>query len=281
MRATDFELAGTGKVIGGKGEAGNLYRLLRHMFRKALVWSMRPRELGNPIETVAEPKVARRERLLTGSEIGALLRALDTATEPPQIVALIRAAILTGARATELSGLRWDYVRRDEMELRLPDTKSGHSVRPLSAETLAVFDDVGRMPGSPFVFRAVENPKAPLSYHTVEKAFRRIIAGAGVKNCTLHTIRHWFATMTANSVSNPRVGMALTGHKSHTAYMTTFTAIRPKPEPDRGEFLGSDTIEYLIPDAVIQGLARSKPMRWQRHVHRRLDVGENLVGGAF
>ncbi|MDA8232897.1 MAG: hypothetical protein M0006_16320 [Magnetospirillum sp.] len=36
---------------------------------------------------------------------------------------------------------------------------------------------------------------------------------------TLHTIRHWFATMTANSVSNPRVGMALTGHKSHAAYM--------------------------------------------------------------
>lgn len=40
------------------------------------------------------------------------------------------------------------------------------------------------------------------------------------RDCTLHTIRHWFATMTANSVSNPRVGMALTGHKSHAAYMT-------------------------------------------------------------
>ena len=35
----------------------------------------------------------------------------------------------------------------------------------------------------------------------------------------MHTIRHWFATMTANSVSNARVGMALTGHKSHAAYM--------------------------------------------------------------
>jgi hypothetical protein len=34
----------------------------------------------------------------------------------------------------------------------------------------------------------------------------------------MHTIRHWFATMTANSVSNARVGMALTGHKSHAAY---------------------------------------------------------------
>jgi integrase len=45
------------------------------------------------------------------------------------------------------------------------------------------------------------------------------VSAAGIKGCTLHTIRHWFATATANSVSNPRVGMALTGHKSHAAYM--------------------------------------------------------------
>ena len=38
-------------------------------------------------------------------------------------------------------------------------------------------------------------------------------------NCSLHTLRHWYATQTANSVSNPRVGMTLTGHKSHAAYM--------------------------------------------------------------
>ena len=75
------------------------------------------------------------------------------------------------------------------------------------------------MPGVDFVFRGIKDPTKPLSYNTVEKAFRRIAARAGVQDCTLHTIRHWFSTMTANSVSNQRVGMALTGHKSHTAYM--------------------------------------------------------------
>jgi integrase len=49
--------------------------------------------------------------------------------------------------------------------------------------------------------------------------FRRIVVRAGIENCTPHTIRHWVATMTANTVSNPRVGMAITGHKSHAAYM--------------------------------------------------------------
>jgi integrase len=76
-----------------------------------------------------------------------------------------------------------------------------------------------RMPGVDFVFRGIKNPTKPLSYNTVEKAFRRISEKAGVESCTLHTIRHWFSTMTANSVSNQRVGMALTGHKSHAAYM--------------------------------------------------------------
>jgi integrase len=75
------------------------------------------------------------------------------------------------------------------------------------------------MPGVPYVFRSIKDPRRPLSYHTLEKAFRRIAEAAGVKSCTLHTLRHWVATMTANSVNNPRIGMAITGHKSLSAYM--------------------------------------------------------------
>jgi integrase len=218
-----LRLDAAGQVIGGKAEAGNLYRLLHHMFRKALQWSLRAKEAGNPLESVTEPKVARRERLLTGGEIGALIQALDAAeadgAEQPQAIAAIRAAILTGARISELLTLRWRDIRREEMELHLPDTKTGFSRRPISAAAFAVFDGVERMPGVEFVFRAVNTPTEPLPYNTVEKVFRRIARRAGIERCTLHTIRHWFATMTANSVSNARVGMALTGHKSHAAYM--------------------------------------------------------------
>jgi integrase len=212
-----------GQVIGGKAEAGNLYRLLHHMFRKGLQWNLRQKEAGNPLESVTEPKVKRRERLLTGGELGALMRALDAAetdmTEHRQCVAAIRAAILTGARISELLTLRWQDIRRDEMELHLPDTKTGFSRRPVSTAAVAVLDGVERMPGVEFVFRAVKEPTKPLAYNTVEKAFGRIAGRGGVERCTLHTVRHWFATMTANSVSNARVGMALTGHKSHAAYM--------------------------------------------------------------
>ena len=62
----------------------------------------------------------------------------------------------------------------------------------------------------------------------MRKAFERIADRAGVPNCTLHTIRHWFSTMTANSESNPRIGMALTGHKSHAAYLNYVHADRER-----------------------------------------------------
>jgi integrase len=213
----------SGQVVGGKAEARNLYQLLRHLFRKALSWGLRQKELDNPLDGVTEPKIARRTRLLTGGEIGALLKALEGAaaegTEAHQVVVVIRAVILTGARISELLGLEWQHIRREEMEIHLPDTKTGFSRRPVSAATLAALDGVERMPGVEFVFRDPKAPTKPLAYNTVERAFRRIAGAAALENCTLHTIRHWFATMTANSVSNPRVGMALTGHKSHASYM--------------------------------------------------------------
>ncbi len=61
-----LRLDAAGQVMGGKAEAGNLYRLLHHMFSKALQWKLRHKEAGNPLESVSEPKVRRRERLLAG-----------------------------------------------------------------------------------------------------------------------------------------------------------------------------------------------------------------------
>src|SRR6516162_9782104 len=44
-----LRLDDAGRVVSGRGEAGNLYRLLHHMFSKAIAWDMRPRALGNPL----------------------------------------------------------------------------------------------------------------------------------------------------------------------------------------------------------------------------------------
>jgi integrase len=221
-----------GRPVRGRGAAGNLYRLLHHLFAKALVWGMRPRELGNPLENLAEPKVPRRERLLKSGEVGALLTAIQDARvkKPEQeskpkklehetVLAAIEALILTGARTAEVLNLRWDDVRKEELELHLRDTKTGFSRRPISPEAMAVIERVTRLPGCPFVFRSPRYPDLPVEYTAVRLAFKRMADAAGVTRCTLHTVRHWFSTATAKRVGNPRVGMSLTGHKSHAAYM--------------------------------------------------------------
>jgi integrase len=152
------------------------------------------------------------------------LKALDQAaaerSENEAALTAIRTAIHTGARISEILRLQWKEVRQGERELHLTDTKTGFSKRFVSEEALAVINSIERLPGCPFVFRSPRDPKLPIEYTLVRKVFKRITSRAGVPNCTLHTIRHWFSTMTANNVSNHRVGMALTGHKSHAAYMT-------------------------------------------------------------
>lgn len=209
-------------MIGGRAAAGNLYRLLHHMFAKALHWGLRPRELGNPLESVTEPKVPRRERLLTQTEVGALLKALEAARgeEHETAIAAIELVFFTGARISEVLNLQWAEVRQDELEFHLRNTKTGFSRRPVSAQAMKVITTVRRIPGCAFVFSSPKDPTRPIEYSTVRKAFEGVVSRAGVSDCRLHTVRHWFSTMTANAVSNPRVGMALTGHKSHAAYMS-------------------------------------------------------------
>jgi integrase len=83
-----------------------------------------------------------------------------------------------------------------------------------------VIGSIERMPGVDFVFRAVHDPRQPLSLTTVQQAFGVLVDAAGVRRpCSLHTLRHRFATMTANASPNARVGMLLTGHKDQRAYL--------------------------------------------------------------
>ncbi len=214
-----------GNVTHGKAEAANVYRLLRHLFNKALIWKVRPAAGGNPVKTFGiEPKVDRRERLLADSEIAALLRELDRswseAAEMPTTCAAILLCVLMGLRAREAASLRHDAIRRDLGEVHLSDTKTGHSVRPLSPAALAVLDRLGHVVvGSPWVFPSTSDPKKPLSYGTLEKVSRRIGKRAGIQGFHLHQLRHRFATVIANAEPNPRVGMSLTGHRSYAAFV--------------------------------------------------------------
>ena len=212
-----------GALVSGKAASGNLYRLLHHLFAKALAWRMRPLEMGHPLDGIDQPRVPRRERLLSDGELTALLAEIDRCeadgTEKPQIIAACRLTALTGWRINEILMLRWTHVRRDLGEAHLPDTKSGFSARPLAPAVLAVLEMIEHRPGVPWVLPGIRDAARPLDYDTVHKAFGRISARAGVYAITPHTLRHRVTTDVATASPNVRTGMAVTGHKSTAAFL--------------------------------------------------------------
>jgi integrase len=210
-----------GRVTAGKGEAGNLYRLLKHLMRTAIRWKLRPPGADPTIEVDA-PRVSRRERLLADGEIAALLKALaaaESAGMPWQLAGAIRLVLLTGWRASEVLSLERRFINRARREARLPDTKTGHSVRPLATETLAMLDGLPRVVGAPFYFPAVSDARRTLSYSTLAHAFKRLCTSAGVEAASAHVVRHRIVTDIAGAAPNVRTGMLLSGHKSVQAFL--------------------------------------------------------------
>jgi integrase len=210
-----------GRVTAGKGEAGNLYRLLKHLLRTAIRWRLRPPGADPTIEVDA-PRVPRRERLLTDQEVTALLQALETMESegmPWQVVGAIRMILMSGWRAAEALTIQRPFVDRARCEARLPDTKTGHSVRPLATETLALLDSLPRIVGSAYYFPAVTDARRPLSHSTMAHAFRRLCERAGVQGASAHVVRHRVVTDVAGAAPNVRTGMMLSGHKSVQAFL--------------------------------------------------------------
>ena len=149
--------------------------------RTAIRWKLRPAGADPTIELDA-PRVARRERLLADPEVSALLAAAEAAEAegmPAQVAGAIRMVLMSGWRAGEVLTLQRSFVDRARQEARLPDTKTGHSVRPLALGTLALLDALPRLAGSPYYFPAVKDPSEPLSHSTLAHAFRRLCKRQG------------------------------------------------------------------------------------------------------
>lgn len=204
-------------------EANRVLAALSVIFKCAELWELRP-EGSNPCRLVRKYKEARRERLLSDQEVRAIYLHLLTKeaaqTETPSVILAIRLLFATAGRASEILGLKWDYIREDTDEIVWPDNKIGGEMRkPLTKEAIKLLRNAERVVGNPFVCVGSDRSQ-PLPMSSLEKAWSRILEGAGVPHCGLHAIRHRAATDIANDTSIPvRVAMQLTGHKTAATFM--------------------------------------------------------------
>lgn len=94
--------------------------VLSAMLEKSEAWEWRPQH-SNPCRHVERYKTHSRERVLIVDEMARLGPAI--ASDPDGKLFLVIA--LTGARVSEITGLKWSYLDLDNGVARLPDSKTG------------------------------------------------------------------------------------------------------------------------------------------------------------
>jgi integrase len=211
---------------GAPVRANRVIACLSKMFALAETqWQWRPANLGNPCRGLARNAEMKRERFLSGEEIGRLVEALRAypATAGRQdkadariAVAAIMFLLLSGARFGETMKATWA-----EVDVAAGTwTKSSHHTKtkkvhtiPLSAPARQLLASIRRKDAKPE--ERVFAVAGPWVRKTVWPAVR---IAAGLEDFRLHDLRHSHASLlVASGLSLPVIGRLL----GHTQSATT------------------------------------------------------------
>lgn len=157
------------------------------------------RNISSPFNfKIQMPKVNNEKtEMLTDEQIERLLSAID---EDPnrQCANLMRIALLTGFRRTELMKLRWDDIDFEKEFILIRDPKSGQTeTHPLNAEVRMVLENHPKpFPENPYIFPNKEGGHRKECKHVTTRIRER--AGLPKDFRPLHGLRHSFASGLAN-----------------------------------------------------------------------------------
>jgi integrase len=147
-------------VRGGPGAAARALGLLGAILSYARERGYRP---DNPANGVVRPATGRRKVRLSVEQyraLGLALKAAEARGEPWQAVQAIRVLALTGLRRGEAETLLRTDIDAASSCLRLGDTKTGASVRPIGAAALGLLNAAPNSE-SLFVFPSPRDDRRP------------------------------------------------------------------------------------------------------------------------
>jgi integrase len=177
--------------------------------------------INNPVALVTKPKNPQgRSRILDSTETNALLEALKpTGRRSIWMLPLVKLALETAMRRSELLGLRWEHIDLGRRTIFLQLTKNGTSrTVPLSTHAIQILTE---MP------RNIDGRVFPVTHEVVSQAFNRARKQAGVKDVRFHDLRHMAITNLAEKLPNLIELSAVSGHKSLAMLKRYY---HPKPE---------------------------------------------------
>ena len=169
---------------GNKPATVNRYlATIRSLFRMA-------RDEWQWIDTFPKIKLlsgeVERDRWLTHDEADRLIRHC-----PPHLAALVRYALATGCRASEITGLEWNRVDLDRKTAWLNQTKNGTPRGvPLNEDAIEVLrEQIGKSLTHCFTFRG-----EPIGWQVSNTAWHTALKAAGIKDFKFHDLRHTWAS---------------------------------------------------------------------------------------
>ncbi len=229
-------------------QANRSLAVLSKMMNLAEQWGLRP-DGTNPTRHVRKYRETKRERYLSTEELsrlgGTLTEAQAAETESPFALAAIALLVLTGARLTEILTLRWAEVDLDRQVLRLPDSKTGAKTIYLNDAATSLLRRMPRLSGNPYV---IAGGKKGAHLVNLQKAWRRIRAGADLNDVRIHDLRHSFASVAAGAgLSLPVIGKLL----GHTQPVTTARYAHLAADPVRAA-------SNLIGDEIVSAMNGSR-----------------------
>ena len=174
-------------------QANRVLEIGSKLFNLAELWKLRAG--GNPCKFVRKYREKNRERFLTDEEfrrLGEVLSEMEAEkTLPVFAAAAFRLLMLTGCRRNEIVTLRWEHVDIEGGELRLPDSKTGARMVPLSPAAARVLAELPRIEGNPWVIPGFKPNRhlADLNHY-----WERVRERANLQDVRIHDIRHSFAS---------------------------------------------------------------------------------------
>ncbi|QBX34624.1 site-specific integrase [Paracoccus liaowanqingii] len=195
-------------------ELGHLRIVVNWAVKKGLI------ERAPFIELPQKP--APRERHLTRAEAGALIRA----EAQPHIILAIRLMLSTAARVGAILDLTWDRVdlERRVINLRTEGTgpRKGRAVVPINDTLLAALVEAK---GQGMTDHVIEWNGKPVQ--SIRKGFGVAVRSVGLKDVTIHTLRHSAAVMMVEAGTSMDEVAQYLGHSNSSITFKTYARFSP------------------------------------------------------
>ena len=196
----------------------NMMNLLSAVFKMATSeWGYR---VTNPVQGVKRPPARPARFVVLSTEDEAALLESCKQSRMPHLYHCVRIAITTGARASEIRGLRWEHIHFDQMYVHLVDTKNGEKRDiPLTEdmeEALREVSDattVRRLDGYVFGDPHKAADEGGFTRDSLTASFRIAKARVGV-TVTFHDLRHVALTRLAELHRDALDLAGTSGHKT-------------------------------------------------------------------